>query len=58
MVSDMHSIREKEMDEILGKFWAMTKDDIMHELTKRIYYDEDFGVNEWKIYVDDMKGDN
>lgn len=54
----MHSIREKEMDEILGKFWAMTKDDIMHELTKRIYYDEDFGVNEWKIYVDDMKGDN
>ena len=46
------NVKEEDRHRIIRHFESMTKEQFIHYIRNNLYFDEDFGVDEWKIYVD------
>lgn len=45
--------KAKVVEQIYNKIASMNEYELGHWLSERIYFDEDYCVDEWKIYIDD-----
>lgn len=51
---EKEQILEKERQEIINSLKSMTKKELINFIDNNLYFDEDFCVDEWKIYADQL----
>lgn len=48
------NVKEEDRHRIIRHFESMTKEQLISYIKDNLYFDEDFCVDEWKIYADEL----